>query len=72
MQSIHQKTELIFPINPLFPQPEPAQLEAHSGDSVEGLASSLFFHSASPASYHDYDYCCPEGAIGEGVAIAVS
>ena len=62
MQGIHQKSEL-FTINPvLFPQPGPAQLEAHSGDSVEGLAS-LIFHSASPASYHGYDYCGSVGAV---------
>lgn len=71
MQGIHQKSEL-FTINPvLFPQPGPVRLEAHSGDNVEGLAS-LIFHSASPASYHGYDYYCSVGAVGEGAATAVS
>lgn len=64
MQGVHQKPELIFTIHlSLFPQPGPLQMEAHSGDSVEGLASSLFFHSASPASCHGYDYCCSVGAV---------
>lgn len=73
MQGVHQKSELIFTTNlSLFPQAGPAKMEAHSGDSVEGLASSLFFHSASQPVTMATTAAALWEQSGEGAATAVS